>query len=125
MLRATKTDDTSNVQHVTLTAPYVRPLAPEGSRLSRVEGDADAACTRCAALAESSRDHHLLMNTVDLDTVLSVIRTVALRRCDAEGNSLALLDPTRHDLARRHGRSGEGGGMAYRSGLGGRRLGKM
>jgi hypothetical protein len=39
------------------------------------------------------------MNTVDLDTVLSVILTVALRRCDAEGNSLALLDPTRHDLA--------------------------
>src|SRR3989442_13076301 len=42
---------------------------------------------------------HLLMSAVDPDEVLTVILTAALRLCDAEGCSLALLDPTGQELA--------------------------
>ena len=42
---------------------------------------------------------HLLMSAVDPDEVLTVILTAALRLFDAEGCSLALLDPERQELA--------------------------
>src|SRR6266446_5209237 len=42
---------------------------------------------------------YLLMRAVDPDEVLTVILSAALRLCDAEGCSLALLDPTGQELA--------------------------
>jgi Nif-specific regulatory protein len=42
---------------------------------------------------------HLLMRTVDPDEVLAGILTAAMRVFDAEGCSLALRDPTTHELA--------------------------
>ena len=42
---------------------------------------------------------HLVMRTVDPDEVLTVILTAAVRLFDAEGCSLALVDPTTHELA--------------------------